>query len=238
MRAAVLVAATAKGGAGKSTAIACLAAYWHLKGRKVALVDADSNRTLTRWHAKGDVISEITLRSVTDETLLVPTIRALAEAHDVVLVDCPGFNGQAMIFAIGAADLVLIPVMTDEANLFEALRARKMVESAADLVRRPIVSRTLLSRIRRTTVADHTRRQLEALDAQPLRAGLHDRVAFQEATFHGSAPTRLAPHSSAARDVEELAHELESLVWPLNPQPEINAVGDAHQPISEGAGHP
>src|SRR5690349_14897985 len=127
----VLVAATAKGGAGKSTTIACLAIYWHKAGRRVGLLDADPNRTLTRWHAKGNVLSEMTLRTEIDEHVIISTIGEAARENDIVLVDCAGFGNQAMIFAIGAADLVLIPAMTDEANVFEAARTCKIVESAA-----------------------------------------------------------------------------------------------------------
>src|SRR5580704_2576228 len=176
----VLVAATAKGGAGKSTAIACLAVHWHKAGRRVALLDADPNRTLTRWHAKGNVLSQMTLRTELDEHAIIGVIGELAEHHDLVLVDCAGFGNQAMVFAIGAADLVLIPVMTDEANVFEALRTWKIVESASLLTRRKIPAQTLLCRVKRSGIAAHARAQLVTLKAPPLEAQLNDRVLFQE----------------------------------------------------------
>ena len=208
----VLVAATAKGGAGKSTAIACLAVHWHKAGRRVALLDADPNRTLTRWHAKGDVLSQMRLRTELDEHAIIGAIGELAEHHDLVLVDCAGFGNQAMVFAIGAADLVLIPAMTDEANVFEAARAHKLVASAAQLTRRAIAAHTFLSRAKRSAIATHARDQLVALKTDPLTAQLTDRVIFQEATFHGSSPTALAPSSTAAQEVALLAHELEWLL--------------------------
>ena len=62
----VLVAATAKGGAGKSTTIACLAVHWREAGRRVALLDADPNRTLTRWHAKGSAPTSLHARNFLD----------------------------------------------------------------------------------------------------------------------------------------------------------------------------
>jgi chromosome partitioning protein len=208
----VLVAATAKGGAGKSTTIACLAVYWHKIGRKVALLDADPNRTLTRWHGKGSVLSEMTLRTELDEHAIISTIGELARGRDLVLVDCAGFGNQAMVFAIGAADLVLIPAMTDEANLFEAARTCKIVESAAQLTRRTIPAYTFLCRVKRSAVATHAREQLAALKTNPLTAQLSDRVLFQEATFHGASPTVLAPSSTAAAEVGLLARELEWLL--------------------------
>jgi chromosome partitioning protein len=212
----VLVAATAKGGAGKSTTIACLAIYWHKAGRSVALLDADPNRTLTRWHGKGNVLSEMTLRTEIDEHAIIPTIGELARSSDIVLVDCAGFGNQAMIFAIGAADLVLIPSMTDEANVFEAARTCKIVESASQLTRRTIPAHTFLCRVKRSAVATHAREQLAALKTNPLTAQLSDRVLFQEATFHGASPSVLAPSSTAAAEVALLAREVE---WLLRVQP-------------------
>jgi chromosome partitioning protein len=209
----ILVAATGKGGAGKSTTIACLACHWHKAGRKVALVDADPNQTLTRWHGKGNVLSEMALKTVLDEHEVISTIAELADGHDIVLVDCAGFGNQAMVFAIGAADLVLIPVMTDEANVFEALRTRKIVASASALTRRTIPARTLLCRVKRSAIASHARQQLTTLQAEPLESQIHDRVIFQEATFHGSAPNALEPQGAAARDIEALAEEIAPMMW-------------------------
>lgn len=228
----ILVAATGKGGAGKSTAIACLATYWHKAGRKVALVDADPNQTLTRWHGKGNVLAEMTLRTELDEHEIIPTIAGLARDHEIVLVDCAGFGNQAMVFAIGAADLVLIPAMTDEANVFEAVRTQKIVESASMLTRRTIPARTFLCRVKRTAIADHARAQLVALKTNPLAAQLNDRVLFQEATFHGSSPTALSPSSAAAEDVAQLATELERLLWVRPPVAEqtMHLEQERHEP--------
>ena len=214
----IVVAATAKGGAGKSTMVACLATHWQDAGRRVGLLDADPNETLSRWHGKGGALSYATLRTEHDERAVIPAIRELAGSHDVVLVDCAGFGNQCMVYAIGAADLVLIPVMTDEANVFEAVRARRIVESAASLIDRPIMAHSVLSRVKRAAVADHARAQLVSLGTPPLAAQLNDRVLFQEATFHGSSPTALAPSSSAARDVVRLAEEIEGLLWLRTPE--------------------
>jgi chromosome partitioning protein len=235
----ILVAATGKGGAGKSTTVACLASYWHAAGRKVALIDADANQTLTRWHSKGGKLSEITLRTQHDDHAIIPTAAELAAGHEIVLIDCAGFSNQAMVFAIGAADFVLIPVMTDEANVFEALRTRKIVQSASMLTKRTIPARTLLTRVKRSSIATHARNQLVQLQAEPLETQISDRVIFQEATFHGSSPTALEPGGAAAADIERLAREIEPLLWPQMPvnghapEPAAPAV-EVHEPKMKG----
>lgn len=210
----VIAAATGKGGAGKSTTVACLATYWASKGRKVALIDADPNQTLARWHAKGSALSALPMKVESDEHAIIPAVAAFVAENDIVLIDCAGFNNQVMVFAIGSADLVVIPVMTDEASIFEALRTRKIVDSASQLTRKSILARTLLCRVKKSAVAAHARAQLIALKAEPLAGQLNDRVAFQEASFHGSSPSALLPSGSAARDVEQVAKELEAEIWP------------------------
>jgi chromosome partitioning protein len=208
-----LVVASTKGGAGKTTMIVCLAVHWLLNGRKVALLDVDPNQTLSRWHSKGMALSGATLRTTSDEVEIVGEMSELVETHDIVLVDCPGFGNQSMVFAIGGADLVLIPSMADEASVFEALRVRKLVDSAAALTKREIAARTVLSRVKRAAIVDHTWNQLTELGTLPLDSRLGDRTVFQESSYHGASPVELAPKSSAAAEIEALAKEIEPLIF-------------------------
>ena len=110
--------------------------------------------------------------------------------------------------------------MTDEANIFEAARTYKIVESASQLTRRTIPAHTLLCRVKRSAVATHARAQLSTLKTNPLTAQLSDRVLFQEATFHGASPSVLAPSSTAAAEIALLAKEVE---WLLRVRPSTGA---------------
>jgi chromosome partitioning protein len=208
-----LVVASTKGGAGKTTMIVCLAVHWLLNGRTIALLDVDPNQTLSRWHSKGMALSGATLRTTSDEIEIVGEMSELVETHDIVLVDCPGFGNQSMVFAIGGADLVLIPSMADEASVFEALRVRKLVDSAAALTKREISARTVLSRVKRAAIVDHTWSQLTELGTLPLDSRLGDRTVFQESSYHGASPVELAPKSSAAAEIGALAKEIEPLIF-------------------------
>lgn len=49
MKRRVVTLATMKGGSGKSTIAVCLAAHWWHRGRRVALIDADPQRSVIRW---------------------------------------------------------------------------------------------------------------------------------------------------------------------------------------------
>lgn len=209
----VIVAATAKGGAGKTTSVACLACHWAAHGLRMALLDTDPSQTLARWHNKGNDLAALTLRSETDEHQIIPAINELTGSHDLVIVDCAGFSNQSMIFALGAADLVLVPAMTDEANIFEAAKMKRLVDSTSQLTRREIPVRAVLCRVKRSQVAEHARFQLRQLGVSPLSSQFNDRVAFQEASFYGTAPVNLAPSSAAAKDIRAVAEELEPVLW-------------------------
>lgn len=219
----IIAVATSKGGAGKSTSVCCLALYFASQGLKVGILDCDPNGTLTRWHAKGGALSQLPIISEVDEKQIISSIASLSAANDIVLVDCPGFNSQVMVYALGVANLVLVPVMTDEANLFEAIRTKMLVDWASTATKRPIEVRAFLSRIKSSNLVSHSRGELEKAGVKLLRASVADRIAFQEATYFGSSPLIDDPSSGAARDVVALAAEVGAILengkhsWPHAP---------------------
>jgi chromosome partitioning protein len=212
--AGVLVVATSKGGTGKTTIAASLAAYWRDSGKRVAMLDTDPNQAATRWFNRGESYKDVTSQATSDEHAIIGAVQELGAAADIVIVDTAGFGNQSMIYAVGIADLVLIPVMADEASLFEAAKMKKVIQSASALTRRDIAFRTVLNRVKRATVVRHTERQLETLGLNPVEARIGDRAVFQEASYHGASPQELAPKNTAALEIRRLARELEPLLFP------------------------
>ena len=211
-RATIVTVATIKGGSGKSTIVAGLSTHWGVESNRIALIDADPNGTLTRWCEKGRALSRMTLRSNVDEYSMISEINELSSAHDYVIIDCAGFANQAMIFALGASDVVLIPVMADEANIYEAIRTKRLAENAVALSGREPKVYAILNRVKRTLVTEHTKEQLGKLGIELLSSSLADRAVFQEASFHGSSPVEIAPSCAAATELRNLAQEVETLI--------------------------
>ena len=96
-----------KGGAGKTTVLAHLAAAWAEAGRTVAIMDLDPQQSLTRW-AKLRADQGITLLDSKDYRA-GGDIKAARRTHDVVLVDCPGAASSLLENAMRESDLVLAP---------------------------------------------------------------------------------------------------------------------------------
>jgi chromosome partitioning protein len=83
----VITFASRKGGAGKSTLTAHLAAFAHRLGRRCLLVDADPQGSLTLWHAVRD----------TAPTMWVVVQEAIRAATLVIVPARPGFFDLAAV---------------------------------------------------------------------------------------------------------------------------------------------
>ncbi len=185
----ILTIATTKGGAGKTTLARLILGRSALSGLKAAALDADFNHTLTDWVSTA-AKSPMTVRHELDETKIVPLVSELHETHDVVVVDTAGAASQATIFAIGCADLVLVPVAPSSADIVEAIKTVNLIRSAAQMMRKEIPTRVVLTAVQPgTNIADHIEKEIAKAKLPLLNTRLHRLVAFQEMSFTGIPPT-------------------------------------------------
>ena len=127
----VIVFASRKGGTGKSTLAAHLAAYVHKPTRPCLLVDADPQGSLTLWHRlreSGEPPLKNGLRGIT--SILNAAERDGAEW---VFIDTPPMMSAAVTDLIRAATLVVIPARP---GVFD-LNAIKETIDVARRARRP-----------------------------------------------------------------------------------------------------
>jgi len=104
----VITLASRKGGAGKSTLTAQLAAQAHALGKRVLVIDADPQASLTLWHSRR---TETGLRLVTPERGLDRALAfAMIEGTDYVFIDTAPTTWVVVQEAIRVATMVVIPV--------------------------------------------------------------------------------------------------------------------------------
>jgi chromosome partitioning protein len=103
----VIVFASRKGGSGKSTLTAHLAAQAHKPSRPVLLVDADSQGSLALWHRLRGA-GEPQLRNGTEGVRDIVR-EARREGFEWVFIDTPPNTSAVVTDAIHAATLVIIP---------------------------------------------------------------------------------------------------------------------------------
>lgn len=203
----IITIASSKGGAGKTTLAQLITGTVAAKGHTVAAIDADFNHSLADWvrtfeRYPIDVATEL------NETNIIPLAEQLADRHDLLVIDTAGAATQATVFAIGCADLVLIPCQLSSADVVEAVKTSQLVASAAAMTRQEIMARVVLTDYQpKTVIAGHVERELVACGLKALTTRLHRLVAFKEMTFTGDVPD-----TGPARDqVEALLAEIADL---------------------------
>jgi chromosome partitioning protein len=196
----IIVVASSKGGVGKTSISITLAVNLADAGYQVAAVDADRNQALATWHKTAT--PDLPCSSCISHDEIVGHVMHQAEAADVVIVDTAGFENQTAVFAIGAADLVLIPVMADRNSVIEAGKTARQVVSVGQIARRSIPLRVILSRWNPRGIAERaTLEDIEAMQLPRLLQHVPDLSAFKKATFGGDVPRREPP---IVRIIEEL----------------------------------
>lgn len=227
LRPPVISLASTKGGVGKTTLAYVLATAFaaRLLPRRsgspdcrtsgtptVFCIDADPNRILSQaLQLTG--MPEIRCVESDGDRLLNDLREASAEAA-VVLIDLEGSANQAMLYAAGKSDLVLVPAQPSRFDVVEAVKTVGTVRTAADLVGREILYRVVLSRtpVLRQRVADHSRQQFVHANLPMLNVELVQRTAFQTMTYTGEPPFRQDPDSGATANVNSLLDEVADLV--------------------------
>jgi chromosome partitioning protein len=217
IRVPIISFASTKGGVGKTTlAFVIATAITRRLGLaseyRVACIDADPNGTLDAALRKSGRPDIWSLPS--DAETLLPKLRDAQRSAALVLIDLEGSANQAMLYACGKSDLVLIPAQPSAYDVREARKTADVVSQAADLVGREIEVRVVLTRtpVLRQRVAEHSRAQFAKSGLPVLPVELVQRTAFQTMTYTGIPPFQADPGGGAAKNVEALVDAISGLV--------------------------
>lgn len=130
--AGVFVLANIKGGTGKSTTSENLAVCAAHEGYKVAIIDADPARDISRWaqkRADGNISPIVHCEPATGDDVL-SAITELEESYEIIIVDVGGADSEAMRFAMAKAHKVYIPIEPQEKSISNLVPMNNMVKNA------------------------------------------------------------------------------------------------------------
>ncbi len=201
----VITFAQQKGGSGKTTVLAHLAAAWAEAGRNVALIDLDPQKSLTRWASMRPdgnlaLIESKDYRATSDA-------KTARRAHDFVLVDCPGAASTLLETIIRESDLIVAPC---QPSVMDVWALEPVVETARKS-KTPL--RILLNRMPpRHGSLEEVLGALGDARAYLLASQLGNRLGFSQSLISGRAAQEQSPRSTAAAEVYGLRAELAALL--------------------------
>ncbi len=205
----VITVAQRKGGAGKTMLAANLAAAL-APTRRVALLDIDPQRSLTRWHGlRKERLRQAAAMSFSDLSgwRLAAELDRLRRGHDVVVVDSPPQIDTDARLAIRGADLVLVPLQPSPPDLWAARDTLKLAAAEGRTARLVLNPAPTASRLRSQGEAEIAEGGLALLGC-----ALGNRATFATAFAQGLGVSEAAPKSRAAAELDALLAEVMALI--------------------------
>lgn len=211
----VIVLATSKGGAGKSTLVRNLAAHWFNIGRNVAVIDADPQASIYNRHDIKGPLGKMKVIAEPEENVQY-VIDEISTQHEIIIVDTGGFRNRTTIRALIKANLALIPLKPsadDVAGAIETYQLIKELNQTAELIQNPIKYRMVMSMTQQgTVISRHIRQELESASYLILGNEMFHRVAYPEAALSGLSPCITDPEGAAARDIANIVSDISKIL--------------------------
>ena len=210
----VIALASRKGGAGKSTLTAHLAAFAQGEGHRCLLVDADPQGSLALWHSRradGQPALETATRGI--ERALA---QAMVDGYTWVFIDTSPTMWVVVQEAIRAATLVLIPARPgffDLAAVRETVAvARKYAKPYAVVINAAPVKRDEKD----SPAVALSRGELDRLTIPVWSGQISNRAAYLTSLAAGMSAGDLTPDSPARNEIARLWSAVERSVAAIN----------------------
>jgi chromosome partitioning protein len=186
-RGRVIAIANTKGGVGKSTLAGNLT--WALAmrtDRRVLLVDADPQASVTKWFDLATADLPFDRTQLTTARVLHQQLPRLRQAYDLIVVDCPPMQSDVTAATITQADLGLVPVLPSPLDVLAYSELVPLLRQAQGM-NPGLALRFVINQLApRTALAREVRETLTEADILVLPTYIHDRQMYRRVVAQGA----------------------------------------------------
>lgn len=201
-----------KGGSGKSTLSINLACALHRSGRRVVLVDADTQGTARDWRNASPEGADLPAVVALDRPEgLVSSIGAIAA--DVIIIDTPAKAERMTSNVIRIAHVAIIPVQPSAADVWASAATVKLINAKRDLggqIEAAFVSTRIQANAKMSK--DMMSGEWNEYGIQQMQNAVSNRVAFAQALSSGVSIYDTTD-SAAKAEIDFILQELEAAKW-------------------------
>ncbi|WP_247637238.1 AAA family ATPase [Methylobacterium sp. 37f] len=195
----VILVATQKGGAGKSTICAHFGALAERQG-KTLLIDADPQGSLTDWYTSRQAETPLLVQA--DATNIGPILdTAAGEGIAWVIIDSAPHNAPLMASLMSRASVTVVPVRPGPFDLKAAGKTLDMARALKAPIACIINAAPPITRENEPSVVAEARIVLTSMGAPVLPGQVSQRASFSHALITGQSVTEYDPDGRAASEI-------------------------------------
>ena len=206
MRGVIISVINQKGGVGKTTLSISLSAALTARKMRVLLVDADPQGSALDWVAvRGE---DVLFAAVgMPKAILHLEMPKMVKDFDAVVIDGPPRIYEVARSAVMASDVVLIPVLPSQFDVWAAEESVKLLEQCAVYKQQLKAAFVINRKIANTAIGRDVAKALKQYPQPVLNTAICQRVAFAESA-RGRTVLEIDPDSSASKEIQSLAKEV------------------------------
>jgi chromosome partitioning protein len=203
----VITFSNQKGGSGKSTLSANLAVLWSNSGYKVAVIDADPQKSLSYWLSErkkyygaddiGINFYNFDIRNLAEE------VKKIKRKYDFIIIDSPPAITFETLQIIKASNGVFVPVQPSPLDLMATL---PFLQIAREERKKPLI---ILNRVMpRAKLTEAMILRLRYSGAKIARSRISSKVIFAESFAVGRGVIDINVTSDAAKEIINVGNEI------------------------------